>query len=319
MDAQSHEVETRFAERQAWLDANEPLSVYGPRFCSREYENAHREELEFQRFTLDYLKRQLGWCPAPRTTWRDYAVEAAAASAREGLSHLLGLGYKGDGQAQQRLARIAIESTRFLDSLDKPSQEARDFAMRELFWPALHTPFRGLVPKDSKHCWPVGEKLLDGFRGLEQHLAALKEGTRGGQGVARKWALRLLLQIESARQQPDSGADNYFASFLPVPEWRLKAIRLKSLTADEQTAADWIEVCRLLFKEETGGKPERIPALAQLVRNFQGKRFNSRDETIGRGADKRAAIWERVRDSIQTFVGIHRVQRRKERGSTARS
>lgn len=328
MDDQSPEAEKRFAERRAWLDANEPpIAPPGSRYGGPA---RHRvsllprrastpEEWELQRYTLEYLKGQLYWHPAPNTTWEDYAAEAAAASAHEGLSHLLALGSKGDGQAQERLARIAIESTRFLDGLDKLSQEARDFAMRELFWPALHTPFRGLVPADSKNCWPVGEKLLDGFKGLGQHWAALKEATRGGKGVARKWALTLLLEVESARQQPNSGADNYFASLLPVPEWRLKAIKLKSLTADEQTAADWIGVCRLLFKENTGGQAERIPELAQLVKNFQGKRFNRTDEAIGQRGDKRAAIWERVRDSIQTFVGIHRAQRRKETGSTAGS
>lgn len=252
--------------------------------------------------------------PSPDKTLNDYLGWFQVGEANWEVGNLLLLAGRGEGPAQRELALIAIKLAESLDGLKTRSREIRELAAHSVFWPKLQTPFRGLFFYNSQNSWPVGEKLLAGFKGLGQHWDALKEATRGGQGVARKWALKLLLEVESARNQPITGADELDARLRhqPISEWRREALKLQRIAVEEGIVREWIKVCHQLFKAKTNGTPEGNRELASLVKGFRGKRFNpTTGKIIGEKADRGALIWDRIKDSIERLLGIHRAQRRK--------
>jgi hypothetical protein len=138
MDTESHESRRLFAERAAWFVANEPPSFYGPNFCSMECESANHEELDLQRFTVEYLRRQIGWHPRCNTCWRDYAVEAAAASVHAGLCYLNSPALREDPRAAESLASFALQATKTLADLTETQfKVVKAFAETQRWWPIL--------------------------------------------------------------------------------------------------------------------------------------------------------------------------------------
>lgn len=140
IQASERQAPIKFAERAAWLEANAPLSAYGPNYCSRNYEFNHREELALQKFTVEYRKRQPLWHPGPKTTWRDYAVVAAAASVREGLRYLENLVHEGEPTAIAAFASETIDMAKSLNSFslnESHHPKLIPIARKCLAWPAL--------------------------------------------------------------------------------------------------------------------------------------------------------------------------------------
>lgn len=236
----------------------------------------------------------------------DYLGEHVSAQASWQAENLLVLAKKGDKKALETVARLAIQLTEFTNgSFDRKATLQR-FAKKQLWWPVLETPFKGLA--NTKPGLPsiTGKKLLDGFSLLGENAAALKEATRGKGPTARKWALSLLLEIESVRQNPVTSADEWLEGFTDrtVPKWKFEASNLERVSED--SALRWIKVCHSLFKEWTPGGPEKIPELADLGRRKAGVRTNRKGEAPP--SDQRAEIWQSIRESIQTCLHVHRKQ-----------
>jgi hypothetical protein len=95
-------------------------------------------ECELQRFTVEYLRSDRNWHPTPNTNWKDYAVEAAAASAYEGLRHLKSLASESNTKAVERLADFALDTANTLAQLTQAQfATVKAFAQKQRHWPIL--------------------------------------------------------------------------------------------------------------------------------------------------------------------------------------
>ena len=249
-DAQSREAEARFAERRAWLDANEPVSGYGPGICSREYANAHHEELDLQRFTLDYLKGQLDWCPAPNTTWKDYAVEAASRGAYEGLRHLRLLVSRKNQHALSSLADIATEATRTLSALSRQAVgRVRPIARRRFLWPFLKARKERFGDEHKQTVKKL--RLGDAVPFSEDALPRIRENN-----LSVKTAIAYLCQLEEYRKPP-----SWFGPYAKT-NWQRLAAKLKPF--GKGTWEAWFEVAWQALLADYSGHPEKDPHLMNL-------------------------------------------------------
>jgi hypothetical protein len=302
MDADSREAETRFAELRAWLDANEPPIVPPGTLYSQvermlspnKRHTSTPEEWELQRYTLEYLKRQLGWHPAPNTTWRDYAVEAASRGAYDGLSHLTHLISREDQHALSSLADIATAATRTLGDLSRQAAgRVRPIARRRFLWPFLKARKERFGDEHRRTVKEIqlGDEVL--FSG--DALARTRENH-----ITGKTAIAYLCRLEDCRKPP-----SYFGPY-PETDWQKLATKLKPF--GKGTWKAWFEVLWQAVLADYSGHPEKDPRLKQLglYRAEHSYEIGAQQKTTPRTreANLRDGIKEKLKAAIERLAVV---------------
>ncbi len=277
-----------FAEPAAWFEENEPPSAYGPRkFCTREYQLKHRDELELWRFTVEYLKRQPRWHLRPKATWRDYALEAAEGSAHEGLRYLEKLANEGDDLAMEALASRTLEMVKVLNRFAlSESQRARliPFARRCLAWPALKAR-RKVFSDDHDEIIRVLQVGKDTIVGKDSQ-SRFNPQRRFG-----KVTMEIIDRIESFRTARPAHWKFLFHLQLPSPNWAREARKLPPFGRESKVR--WWSVVEKVLKDDYS-HPLTAEAYNKLVKAPSHE-------------DRKASIFvNKIKDEFDTLAGIHR-------------
>ena len=293
--------EREIAKRNAWLKENEPPSVYGPNeFCSREDENLHHDELELHRHTYNALKNGLPFKPNIFTTWRHYAVKAAAESAYEGLRHLQYLVSQKDQGALMSVADIATDATGMLSEISSQAvNRVRPIARHRFFWPFLKASKERF---GDKHISIVKKIQLGKFAPFSK--AALDRIRNSNMAV--KTAMTYLCRLEDYRKQP-----SYFGSNVNA-EWQRLAMKLKPFS--RKTWDKWFDVAWQAVLADYKDHPERIVKFKKIgnyranhtyVKKEQQKKTSRTQE-----ANIQDGIKEKLKSAIMRLAGVKKSKKK---------
>lgn len=284
-------LETQIAERAAWLEANKPPSYLGRKNSS--YSSLERESLERQRFTVEYLKRQILWYPRPNTTWRDYAVEVASFRAREGLRHLQELAFAKDQQALSAIVSVGVSATRILTELSsRTPNRVAPIARRHFFWPFLKAQ-KERFGDDHKRL--VKEIEL----GYDTPFSEAAASRCRADNTAVKRIMMLLSRIESFRHKENLIFRDPESEWR---EWEREATRLKRFSANTWPA--WFETAWRALLADHEGHPERDPELRKigLYRADHSTDKYSGTQTVASAKTRDANIRDGIREKLRKTV-----------------
>jgi hypothetical protein len=290
-------------KRDAWLKENEPPFVYGPNnFCSREYEELHHDELELHRHTYNALQNGLPFTPRNITSWRDYAVQAAANSVYEGLRHLQYLISKNDRNALISIADIATDATETLGKItSREVQRVRPIARHRFFWPFLKASKERFGDKHKS----IAKKIqLGKFAPFSK--AALDRIRKSNNSI--KTAMTYLCQLEAYREPP-----SYFGLNVNA-EWQRLAMKLKPFS--RKTWDKWFDVAWQAVLADYKGHPERNVKLRKIG-NYRAehtfvKTEQQKKTSRTREANIQDGIKEKLRSAIMRLAGVKKSKKLKK-------
>ena len=113
----------QFEARARWLKVNKPQwsssssrydLLWEGKVSPKNQPLLSLSDRELQHLTWNYLGRNAHWNPAPNTTWRDYAAEAASNHVGEGLKHLHTLSLGKNEKALTAILDLATTATAML-------------------------------------------------------------------------------------------------------------------------------------------------------------------------------------------------------------
>ncbi|MCX6925811.1 MAG: hypothetical protein NT154_21785 [Verrucomicrobia bacterium] len=247
----------REAERRAWLERNKPdevaslASLYASR--GAHCPNSDPEESDLHKLTWSYLEHKTDIPPSPDTTWRDYAVEAAANCASIGFGHLQNLASNGDQRALASLADLAAGTTEALNRISRGAPERlQPIARRRFLWPFLKA-WKERFGDDHK-------SLLRQIQlGYELPFSCEALGRIRRSNITSRTAVMLLCRLDAYRQKR-----NTWAGYMRHPrvEWEEMAARLAPFSA--ATWLNWFEAAWKALLDDHDGKPEAAPELRRL-------------------------------------------------------
>lgn len=277
------------AKRNAWLKDNEPPSIYGPSFCSREYENLHHDELELHRHTYNALKNGLPFKPRNITTWRHYAVEAAFRSTYDGLRHLQYLVSQKDQGALMSIADIATDATGMLSKISSRDVErVRPIAQHRFFWPFL---------KASK------EHFGDDHKRIVKEIQLGEAAPFSRDAIARvrennitvRMAMTCLCRLEDYRKPP-----TYFGLNVKT-EWQRLAMKLQPFSAG--TWHEWFEVAWKAVLADYDGHPERDMELMKIGKyRAERVKIEGPQEVVKLNKTRESNIKDGIRESFRLAI-----------------
>lgn len=198
-----------------------------------------REDRELHCLTWAYLLNSIiPFSPAPRTTWRDYAIEALQHQMKTASGHLKRLGRGGDSSAAIVLAKHSVESVQFLNSAARQDGFAKlllPFSRRQIAWPCFKSPHRQFFQDE--------ERLLDILQVAQGDARLIAENSNWNPNDAAGRVAMRVWQLLSAWRNEDSKI-----YFRPLDEWSSSAAKLPRFNSNEQAVLAWFELAKAYIK-----------------------------------------------------------------------
>lgn len=320
-------LEQRLAqEKRAVLEAIKPPSLPPARNYSQP---AAPDEFLLHWLTWKYLDSTLEFEPSANFNWRDHAAKAGEYYAKQGLDHLAQLVRRGDAEAVETLADLAITATRMLGDIVRQTPErVRPVARHRFFWPFLKAKNERF---GDKHKLLVKEIEL----GYEAPFSEAAVARLRPTNVALRTAMTLLGQLESHRDKnpllkeklseplperkakprnpgPFSAGQKTPAVALVVarskPEWKVKARRLAPFSGGTWPA--WFVAAWEKLLADHHGHPELDPQLRGIgkyraehsTERYSGSQAKATAKT--REANIRDGVKDKLRKAIQRLANL---------------
>ena len=243
--AMSRGAQKRSGTEQAhWFEVNRPPAEAG--IVSREDRESALPDLglppQFHHSVL----------PAPRTTWRDYAIEALQHQMKTASGHLKRLGRGGDSSAAIVLAKHSVESVQFLNSAARQDGFAKlllPFSRRQIAWPCFKSPHRQFFQDE--------ERLLDILQVAQGDARLIAEKLEPESNDAAGRVAMRVWQVLSAWRNEDSKI-----YFRPLDEWSSSAAKLPRFNSNEQAVLAWFELAKAYIKAHPDEFDDAMRAIA---------------------------------------------------------